>query len=92
MLHARRHWPDTNVWQAVRAFAESVPEMEWQRRSRLAARSLQRVDTSHPPTQLRVSMLRDRPAREPSIVLDSGRAAAIEAELARLGFAAQSLD
>jgi Zn-dependent protease with chaperone function len=86
MLHALRHRPDTNVWQAVRAFAESVPEMEWQRRFRLATRSLQRVDTSHPPTQLRANILRDRPAREPSVVLDSGRAARIEAELARSGF------
>jgi len=91
MLYTLKHRPDTNVWQAVRAFAESVPEAEWQRRSRLAARSLQRVDTSHPPTQLRASMLRDRPAREPSVVLDSGRAATIEAELARSGLVAQSL-
>lgn len=89
MLHARRHRPDTNVWQAVREFAESVPEMEWQRRSRLAARSMQRVDISHPPTQLRARMLRDRPAREPSIVLDSARAEAIETEVARLGFGPQ---
>jgi len=85
MLHTLRHRPDTNVWQTVRAFADSVPEMEWQRRSRLATRSLQRVDTSHPPTQLRASVLRDRPAREPSVVLDPGRAATIEAELARSG-------
>jgi Zn-dependent protease with chaperone function len=91
MLHTLKHRPGTNVWQAVRAFAESVPEVEWQRRSRLATRSLQRVDTSHPPTQLRASMLRDRPAREPSVVLDSSRAATIEAELARSGFVAQSL-
>jgi hypothetical protein len=40
MLHARRHRPDTNVWQAVRAFAESVPEMEWQRRSRGLTRAV----------------------------------------------------
>jgi len=84
-LHTLRHRPDTNVWQTVRVFADSVPEMEWQRRSRLATRSLQRVDTSHPPTQLRASMLRDRPAREPSVVLDPGRAATIEAELTRSG-------
>ena len=85
VLHTLKYRPDTNVWQAVRAFADSVPEMEWQRRSRLATRRLQRVDTSHPPTQLRASVLRDRPIRQPSVVLDAGRGTTIDAEIARAG-------
>ncbi|MDR2986049.1 MAG: hypothetical protein LBV34_14530, partial [Nocardiopsaceae bacterium] len=51
--------------------------------SRLATRTLQRVDSSHPPTQRRASVLRDRPAKERSVVLEADRAATIDAEIAR---------
>jgi Zn-dependent protease with chaperone function len=85
LLHTIKHQRDTNVWHAVRAFAESVPETEWQRRSRLATRRLQRVDSSHPPSQLRASVLLDRPTKQPSVVLDAGRSAIIDAEFARAG-------
>lgn len=82
VVHTRRHRSDVEAWQAVREFAESVPEIEWQRRSRLALRRLLRIDTSHPPTRLRADLLRARPPRTPGIVLDAERAAAIDTELA----------
>jgi Zn-dependent protease with chaperone function len=85
--HTVRFQRDADVWQAVRDFAESVPELEWERRSRLAMRKLQRIDISHPPTMFRVNMVRQRPARAPKVVLNTDRAEMIQAELAAVASA-----
>jgi hypothetical protein len=82
LVHTLKFKRDADVWQAVREFADSVPPLEWQRRSRLARRELQRIDTSHPPTQFRVDLIRGRTARAPKVVLNSVRADTIDAELA----------
>lgn len=80
----RSHHQDVDVWLTVRQFADSVPELEWRRRILVATRKLQRIDTTHPPTQLRADLLRERPAREAAVVLDATRSGQIDAELAPL--------
>ncbi|MEV7119873.1 M48 family metallopeptidase [Kitasatospora griseola] len=73
-----------DLWQSLAEAVRTVPPLETERRLRAAARQGDAVDSSHPPTHLRLRMLTAAPPeqhRHP-VVLDSGRAALIEAELA----------
>ncbi|OKJ10262.1 M48 family metalloprotease [Kitasatospora sp. CB01950] len=75
-----------DLWQSLAEAVRTVPPMETERRLRVAARQGDAVDGSHPPTHLRLRMLTataPEQHRHP-VVLDSGRAALIEAELAEL--------
>ncbi len=53
----------TNLWAAEAEFMNSVPSSEIDRRRRVAGSKLQRVDVSHPPTELRIQMIESRPRR-----------------------------
>lgn len=79
-----RMQPGADLWQSVAAFAASVPPLEWERRDRLAARELPRVDASHPPTVFRRNLMRDRPARPPAVVASPQRAELINGEIASI--------
>ncbi|MFJ5923943.1 M48 family metalloprotease [Kitasatospora sp. NPDC092948] len=73
-----------DLWQSLAEAVRTVPPLETERRLRTAARQCDAVDSSHPPTHLRLRMLtapRPEQHRHP-VVLDSGQAARIEAELA----------
>ncbi|MFJ1758045.1 M48 family metalloprotease [Kitasatospora sp. NPDC088134] len=73
-----------DLWAALAEAARTVPASETARRVRASEREVGAVDASHPPTYLRLRMLDTAPPpvdRAP-LVLDAGRAAAIEAELA----------
>jgi hypothetical protein len=72
----------SNPWLAVREQVSITPDAEWERLRRVARRRLSRIDVSHPPTQLRADLLRARPVREPTVVLDEAVADAIDSELA----------
>ncbi|MFJ4678496.1 M48 family metalloprotease [Kitasatospora sp. NPDC088783] len=76
--------PVADLWTALAEAARSVPATEVERRVRLSEREVTATDSSHPPTYLRLRMLATAaPAVDrPTLVLDAGRAAAIEAELA----------
>ncbi|WP_433246117.1 M48 family metalloprotease [Actinomadura nitritigenes] len=78
MLNDRK----TDYWDAYRDALAAVPESERERRRRTAAHRALRVDESHPPTHLRIAVLRGRPAAEPAVVMEPGEEERIRAELA----------
>jgi Zn-dependent protease with chaperone function len=50
-----------DIWSEMRAHVASVPQHERERLRRLAARTGHRVDSTHPPTTLRIEALARRP-------------------------------
>ncbi|RKE18875.1 M48 family metalloprotease [Streptomyces sp. TLI_171] len=76
--------PAPDLWESLAEAVRTIPAGETERRIRESERNVSSVDGSHPPTYLRLRMLDTAPPpvdRAP-LVLDAGRAAAIEAELA----------
>lgn len=73
---------DFGLWQELREYITSVPGTERTRRLRLSELRMSAVDTSHPPTHLRVRLVDARTPREAAISADAAETAAIEAELA----------
>jgi len=76
---ARRHEDD--VWAAERKFLSELSPKEWERRRRLAARLGTAVDSTHPPTNLRIALLEHQPQREARITISEEDSNAIEKEL-----------
>jgi Zn-dependent protease with chaperone function len=71
-----------HLWSKQREFIARIPELELERRRRLSAIAEHRVDSSHPPTQLRIELLRELPSTEPKIELTAQEVEAVERELA----------
>jgi len=71
----------TDFWAEWRKALAALPESERERRRRVAARRELRVDSSHPPTHLRIAVMRSRPAAEPALLLRPDEEARIRAEL-----------
>ncbi|MFE0458616.1 M48 family metalloprotease [Kitasatospora sp. NPDC058965] len=69
-------------WTGLRGYLDSVPATERERRARLSALEMSAVDTTHPPTHLRVRMRAVRPARTAAVTVTAAEWAAVEAELA----------
>jgi Zn-dependent protease with chaperone function len=76
---ARRDEPD--IWEAERTYFESLGPMEWERHRRLDARDGTAVDSTHPPTNLRIELLKRRAAQPAGVSLTGGEGAAIAAEM-----------
>ncbi|GLY84345.1 M48 family metallopeptidase [Actinoallomurus iriomotensis] len=72
----------TELWAEQRGAVANLPESERERRRRLAARERLRVDESHPPTHLRIAVLRGRPESEPRVRIEADETERITAELA----------
>jgi Zn-dependent protease with chaperone function len=68
-------------WDDHRQGIATLPELERERRRRMAARRRLRVDESHPPTHLRIGALNGRPDGEPRIRLESAEQDRIQVEL-----------
>lgn len=71
----------TELWSEQRDAVAKLPESERERRRRQAARQRLRVDDSHPPTHLRIAVLRGRPDAAPRVRVESEENRRIEAEL-----------
>jgi Zn-dependent protease with chaperone function len=71
-----------HLWSKQRELIVRIPAQELERRRRISAAAEHRVDTSHPPTHLRVALLRDLPDAEPKVSLAAKEVEAIEQELA----------
>jgi Zn-dependent protease with chaperone function len=71
-----------HLWSKQRELIARIPAQELERRRRISAVAEHRVDTSHPPTHLRVALLRDLPDAEPKVSLAVKEVEAIEQELA----------
>jgi Zn-dependent protease with chaperone function len=78
---AQRGQPD--IWKAERQFLSDLSPREWERLRRLDARQATSIDSTHPPTNLRIELLRQKPLETGSVSMSSAEAAAISAELSR---------
>lgn len=78
--HASR---GADLFAELHTAISAVPERERERRRRVARLEPARLNASHPPTALRIELLEGRPHRDPRVVLEGDRAAAVDAELAR---------
>jgi Zn-dependent protease with chaperone function len=70
------------LWSKQRELIARIPALELERRRRISAAADYRVDRSHPPTHLRVALVRELPAADPKVELTAQEAEAIEKELA----------
>lgn len=77
---AQRDEPD--IWEPERKFLAELPAKEWERFRRLAARDGTSIDSTHPPTNLRIEMLSRQPAQAVQIELSASESAAVAAEVA----------
>ena len=84
VVQTLRFQRDCDPWQAVGEYVRAIPPGEWDRLRLLGRRQLRSIDSAHPPSQFRADVLRDRPDRPAQVVLPARRAAAIDAELARV--------
>jgi Zn-dependent protease with chaperone function len=66
----------------LRAQLAAIPAVEIERRLRVDAREFHSIDSTHPPTHLRLRFVRSRPDEPPLVRLSEQAAAAIEVELA----------
>ncbi|MFI8458688.1 M48 family metalloprotease [Kitasatospora sp. NPDC085464] len=70
------------LWERMREHLASVPATEHERLLRLSARDRAAVDSSHPPTHLRIAVVRQAGARPAAVSVSAAEGAAIAAELA----------
>jgi Zn-dependent protease with chaperone function len=80
--HVAKFEEDADPWGAVAAYVVTIPPLELERQRRLGRLRLPATDSNHPPTQLRADLVRALPYETAEVVVDHGRATAIEAELA----------
>ncbi|WP_433179555.1 M48 family metallopeptidase [Actinoallomurus sp. CA-150999] len=84
-VHFQAAFPQKVVlWKKHRELIARIPALELERRRRISAAAEHRVDHSHPPTHLRITLLREFAPTEPRISLTSQEVEAIESELAPL--------
>ncbi|WP_344440853.1 M48 family metallopeptidase [Kitasatospora nipponensis] len=69
------------LWNGLAGYLDSVPDIERERRRRLAARQGTAVDAWHPPTHLRVRLQAGRPEQPAAVPAESVDWPAIHAEL-----------
>lgn len=69
------------LWNGLAEYVDSVPDIERERRRRLAAREAAAVDAWHPPTHLRVRLRAQRPEQSAALLADTVDWTAIHAEL-----------
>ncbi|MEV0840207.1 M48 family metallopeptidase [Actinocatenispora sera] len=77
-----RNAPAGESYAAIVAHAAELPATEKDRLVRQGRMRQHRVDSSHPPTAMRLDHVGSRPDEPARVVLDAGQAAAIDAELA----------
>ncbi|MEV6330472.1 M48 family metalloprotease [Streptomyces sp. NPDC051909] len=78
----RREVQAEGLWERVAAEVRTVPEREYERLRRVAELRGHCVDSTHPPTHLRIRNLERGEPRPPALALAPDRAAALDAELA----------
>lgn len=70
------------LWEKQRELIAQIPVLELERRRRISAVIEHRVDGTHPPTHLRIALMRGLRDAEPEVSLSTEEAEAIEEELA----------
>lgn len=72
---------DFDLWRELRDHIASVPRTERLRRMRISALRMSSIDTTHPPTHLRIAMMDAREPREAAITMTEADVDAVSAEL-----------
>lgn len=70
-----------SVIEAFRAFVRSVPAREMERIQRADEKENARIDSSHPPTAMRIRFIENRGLAVSAIILDESQSGAIDVEL-----------
>lgn len=78
---ARVRGETVDSWALLRSHLQGMPARERERVRRVAARQGTSVDDTHPPTPLRLDMLRRGPRLTAEVVMGAGEAEAIDAEI-----------
>jgi Zn-dependent protease with chaperone function len=79
-----------DMWELVRTEVGGFTDADYRRRRDSQGAERNRIDDSHPATLLRLQLIESLPPTTAQVVLDTGRAHAIDAEIARaLALAAQ---
>lgn len=71
----------SDLWAAEVEFVASIPASEIDRRRRVAGSRLQRVDVSHPPTELRIELIEASAQRLPRVPTLAQRFGVVDQEL-----------
>ncbi len=79
--HALRFGSELEPLEAATRAVREIPAREVERRLRVS-RLETRIDSTHPPTNLRVKLIRARPAQHALVVLGTDESRAIDRELA----------
>jgi Zn-dependent protease with chaperone function len=77
---ARRGQAD--IWSTETQFFDELGEREWERLRRLDARRGTSIDTTHPPTDLRIQMVESMPGHSAQVTLSADEFKPIAAEIA----------
>lgn len=81
LRHLIRFQSSQNPWQGLAAFVQSMPPTELERLRRQARKRLHRIDTTHPPTALRLDYVNSLPEQSGSVQADADQMRLINAEL-----------
>ena len=81
-LAAKREDPD--IWKSLVGISKSYSARDHERLRRIARRSAASADDTHPPTALRIDVLRHLPDSAPAIVTPAEQVEAIDRELANV--------
>jgi hypothetical protein len=81
MVRTLRFGRGGNVWQALRHFRDSVPKDERDRLAVASQRELFAVDATHPPTSLRVELIRSAQPSSALVAFDTAWSAQVDREL-----------
>jgi heat shock protein HtpX len=82
LQRATLNWENQDLFAEVRKSVAAVPARELERIRRIEQKGNSRLDTSHPPTALRVKLLKAHPVAEPQVVITQADYDQIERELA----------
>jgi Zn-dependent protease with chaperone function len=76
------HEDAADVLDRLQIAVQLVPERERERRRRVTRLESTRLESTHPPTGMRIALIEGRQATEPEVALDDARSRMIDAELA----------
>jgi hypothetical protein len=82
LQQAVRFSSEVDPLEAAARTVNEIPAREVERRLRVSGLRDSRIDASHPPTNLRVKLIRTRPAQSALVVLANDQSRAIDRELA----------
>jgi len=80
-MHYAAQREEADMWASEQSFMREFSAKEWERLRRLDARRGTAIDSTHPPTNLRVEMLKSAPEVPARVILTASEWAAIADEM-----------